>query len=281
MALPWRRSQYVNKGHELLRGCVAWWQALPWNSGGKYLVDLIGRYHAAREVSASWVGASPAGTTGSVQCGTGDDINLPYAAFSPLTNATVTFWVNPTTSSLSGVDHVYWSATADRNNIRTGFATLDALVWTVQVSGSTTNASISSGAGLTPGTWTMLSWTYDGSTLTGWVNGVSKATASVSGSIDWTSFSDSIARLGNATDKPGIAADYTSCMVYNRALTAGELISLYSLGRNGYPGLLNRRRTVLSAAPASFNPSTGFPWLYYETLPPQRRSVVAYEASHV
>jgi prepilin-type N-terminal cleavage/methylation domain-containing protein len=90
--------------------------------------------------------------------------------------------------------------------------------------------SASGGTVLANGKWYQVAGTYNGSTLTTYVNGVLDRQVSVSGSMDNTSY---VLNIGKTAD--GVANYFNGSIddarVYNRALSAAELAALYSGGK--------------------------------------------------
>ncbi|HUC01691.1 MAG TPA: LamG-like jellyroll fold domain-containing protein [Candidatus Paceibacterota bacterium] len=90
--------------------------------------------------------------------------------------------------------------------------------------------SASGGTTLVNGVWYQLAGTYNGSTLTTYVNGVLDRQISVSGTMDSTAY---VLDLGKTAD--GTNANFNGLIddarVYNRALSAAEIAALYNGGK--------------------------------------------------
>jgi len=79
-------------------------------------------------------------------------------------------------------------------------------------------------------TWQHVAATFDGSTMTIYVNGVQQASSSVSGSIDTDTTDPLVMGLNNGSDWNG-SIDEVS--LYNRALTSTEIQSIFNAGGAG------------------------------------------------
>jgi hypothetical protein len=257
----------VDWAHPLARGLVGWWAAVP-NSGwrgGLKTRDLVrgGRnpHDATLTNGAAWAGpAGRPGGHGSVALdGSNDYVSLPFAAFSPLTRLTVAMWVRPAAAT-GGGDHYYWDASTERLRLMTAFGTYDGLGGAIQVGGTQTTISVASGVGAAVGKWTFLALTYDGATFALYADGKVVGTpASVTGNLDWASFSDSLASWGATTSgSAAFAGNVDSLMLYDRGLPAAGVARLHAVSRRGYPGLLNRLAGVVySTPPAAGGGATG------------------------
>lgn len=83
---------------------------------------------------------------------------------------------------------------------------------------------------LTTKVWTLVTMTYDGASLCGYLNGVlSGSCLSVSGSADTTG-TLSIGRLGAYSGGQFWSGNIDDVRIYNRALTAQEVLDLYNAG---------------------------------------------------
>lgn len=81
------------------------------------------------------------------------------------------------------------------------------------------------GSSLQQGVWYWLAWTYDGTTIRTYLDGVPGATQAVTGTL---SASSSHIQIGQATNFPGrnFAGDISSLWVHNRALAADEELAI-------------------------------------------------------
>jgi hypothetical protein len=237
----------VNWGHSLSRGLVLWLMAAP-NSGwrgGITFRDIVRGGHAPHDGTLTngpkWVGGGRPGGSGAVALdGTNDYVSLPYTAFSSLSNMTLAMWVKPTTA-LSGADVYYWDA-IQRLKLRTAFASYDGLSGVIQIGGTQTTINVASGVGGAVGKWTFLAMAYDGATFSLYADGKVVGTpASVTGNLDWTSFSDNLASWGSTTGGAAFfPGNVDSFVLYNRGLSTPQIQQLYSLSKRGNPGLVNR-----------------------------------------
>jgi hypothetical protein len=88
-------------------------------------------------------------------------------------------------------------------------------------------------------TWYHLGWTYSGTTLTAYINGVSIGTATLSRQAPYNNGNNLFYALG-ATDGTNMG-DGTYCamrvgsfQVYNRALTSDEVLTNYNSNKSSY-----------------------------------------------
>ena len=88
--------------------------------------------------------------------------------------------------------------------------------------------------------WYHLGWTYSGTTLTAYINGASVGTVTLTRSAPFNSGQNLHYALG-ATDSTRMGSDGSYCamnvgsfQVYNRALTAGEVLTNYNSNKSRY-----------------------------------------------
>jgi hypothetical protein len=228
--------------------------------GSMYLRDLLGRYHGLLTNGPTWAGGGRPGGRGSLALdGTNDYVSLPYAAFSPLTQMTLSMWIRPT-AALAGADIFYWDAAAERLRFKTGFATYDGLSGIIQTAGGVqTTINVASGIGGAVGKWSYLAMTYDGATFSLYADGrVVGTPASLSGNLDWASFSDNLTTWGAGTNAAGaFPGNVDDFRLYNRGLNAGQITALYSQSRRGHPDTLRWLHPRLWLAPAAAAPTGG------------------------
>ena len=83
-------------------------------------------------------------------------------------------------------------------------------------------------------TWHFIMGTYNGTTLTSYVDGNKAGSISISGIIDKTSYSSSIGGIpGNIGDD--VIGQYADAQIYNTSLSANEVQALYQEGIGGAP----------------------------------------------
>lgn len=254
MPLPRRTARYVNKNHDLLKGAVGWWKALPHNAGGAYLVNVLspGQLLGARTGTTSWVGGpfgpclSFDGTSGYVSTGVLHPTNITLALWFKVTSFTPSFPVlvrcyNQSGAPGSGAD-IYLNGLG-------GGSGYTAIGFEVVVGGVVTG--ITSGFGnLVLNAWYFAIGTYDGSTMNLYVftpTGLNAVThAGPSGPLSYSNRPTdpwTIGALGSAgANFAGLIDDVS---IRDHALSSAEVYDLYRESRAGYPNLLPRRRSVL------------------------------------
>ena len=82
---------------------------------------------------------------------------------------------------------------------------------------------------LTDGSWHYIGFTYDGTTKTSYIDGVSVGTQTVSGTLDHTFDNRTIGRFGNSTQYY-LNGYLSAAQIYDRDITASEILSNYNLG---------------------------------------------------
>lgn len=236
-------QQPVNKNHPLNRGRVAWWLALPNRASGPTWYDLMGQSSLALTGMGSgsngWRGPKRPGGFASVLA----DGSAGYLAGS----SNLTGFGNGTASYTASC----WLYLTSTNGTYTRLLANDqpgenAWYLGLAPSGGTATAyRVQGGAGdfitgtnVAAGSVTLLTTTYDGTTLRLYQNGVQTASAASSRSI-------SISTATFQVFKPNGFAVYINGQIddvglWNRALTAAEVYYLYSVSQRGYDGMLNR-----------------------------------------
>ena len=256
--LPRRGARYVNKQHDLLKGCVAWLMPLPHNSGGANVVDLIGRAIGVRNGGTSWVGCS--GQSGQVLYfnGSSGDVSVTGVpavgpAMTVIVSGYLSFYnlnamfleresVNATWELFFESSTLTWRGASNTDRLTVAVATLGI------TDGVRYQFAVADNGGSTNPAGTI------------YLNGVAQSTTSNAAAAAPAANTNKI-HLGNYDDSGFFwngAIDYT--LIYNRALSAAEIAALYVESRAGYPNLLPRRRSILSttgAPPAGlqFNPA--------------------------
>jgi len=209
----------------LTDGVVSYWK-LDETAGA--VVDTIGTYAGTNN-------GATVNQTGKVnKCysfdGANDYVRVNTAnAYSSLTNGTLNFWVNPDT--LTNSDYYFISAEANHDaswyifggKLRTFIFNNAAIVLFDSVT------SISTGA------WTMVTYTSDGSFSNLYINGVIDkanqakgffaAAGSAAATVDFGGKNGTTNALDGYMDEVGI---------WNRALTADEVLNLYRQGMAGF-----------------------------------------------
>ncbi|MEQ1750828.1 MAG: putative Ig domain-containing protein, partial [Prosthecobacter sp.] len=172
---------------------------------------------------------------------------------------TVEAWVNPATTGMPADGTVITKTTSNAGTDGFGLGQLgSSTTYGFWINDRTGNRITTT---LTAGVWSHTAATYDGSNMRLYVNGVQVATKAYSTAI---SHSTEVLRIGNngggtAAWKGGV----DEVLLYNRALSAAELLARYqatSTGNNGLPaGLaLNAATGLLSGTPTSFPATYNF-----------------------
>jgi len=176
--------------------------------------------------------ARTAGATGKFgRClsldGTDDYATTGYAGFpSGNNNRTISAWIKPSDVSTDNQTLLVYGTTATRQ----GFSfDLDQNALMVQTYAQA--ASAGSTTTLSTGTWYHAAVTYDGTTITYYVNGVASGTATFAESLS-TTLANS--RIGTGLDGWGGAAKFTGLIddmrVYNYQRTAAQILEDYNAG---------------------------------------------------
>jgi hypothetical protein len=260
----------VNWHAALNAGLVAWWLGLPSSDGGTQLWDLCGINHGGLSNFGSGNGWQPTARAGGwtqLKCnGTNSTVQIPngstVANGSPLsvTGAALTFggWIFPTVSNAYQVVLLKAGVGQTRqyalylNAAGTGFVY-------VVLNGASLSGSLAVSPTWSTNAWNHIFLTYNGATVTIYINGVSASATACTGNI--AEVSNSAVYLGyDSINSSFPLSGYLDDMrVYNRCLSSQEMANLYNESRQGYPTLLNRLRPAgtLFAAPP---PPTGSPY---------------------
>ena len=163
-----------------------------------------------------------AGNMGSIVFdGTNDYVNI-----SSLITGNQSFswgaWINPTAT---GTPVLF-------GNVSNGLAMLsywDSANNKVRV-GTYGNDRLTSGTAIPPSTWGYTFWTWNGTTLTSYTNGIADGTA--------TGFSFNISNLyttiGNSVNSQYFTGRIAQTLVYNRALSTAEVLQNYNITKNRF-----------------------------------------------
>lgn len=248
----------VNKDHHLNRGRVSWWLAGPSGTGGNKIRDLINRNHAtlsnmAISTTSSWKSAQGrSGGIGSISFdGTNDYMIVSDNDNLDVTKLTVSLWFKRRGNT-----------TYTHFMCKGGAATWTApyAIWCVRLYGTSIQSWINDGAdtanyvnGVTTisnNRWYHIAITYDGTTLTLYLDGKyqnSKVRSVTLSTSIYNVYFGSTTGLGASEFLNGYMDDMT---IYNRALSASEMYSLYNEARQGYPNTLNYKAKTLCSVPS-------------------------------
>lgn len=254
----------VNRAHPLNRGLVAAWLAQPAAAGASgwgslSFRDLLGRNHGTLTNGAAWAGSrGRQGGYGAVSFdGTDDYVDVPVA-LAITVPLTLSFWVRPNSVSTSQYLSDSLSGLSNSNGLAciVGFQSGNYNVFRDSGSGgqyptgTAANSQIAaSGAGL----WDFVTWTYDGTTVVGYTNGVQRASVTAS---SWTTAATITGRrLGRpyTTATNQFAGAQDDLRAYSRALSGSEVWLLYDQSRRGHPETLNwlTGRAHMASSPAA------------------------------
>jgi hypothetical protein len=247
-------GQPLNLSHPLNQGLLAYWLGLPGMAGGQ-LLDISGRSnHGTLTSFPAWCG----GVVGqALQFDGVDDVvtvanetSFDLERTAPFTIAAWMYPIAPRTGgeasyvifTKSNASNRGWGMTPVWNNAGTTNVTqvralmINTFPGNVLVRRGTTD--------LTNNRWWHVAATYDGtSTAAGlllYVDGAAETVAGTTATLTATILHDNAPTIGgvNATNWfPGAIGDLR---VYNRTLSATQIMQLYELSRRGYPGVLNQ-----------------------------------------
>jgi hypothetical protein len=245
--------QPVNLLHPQNRGLVAWYLALPGITGGSRFVNICRAgdkdgNHGTLTNGPTWGGALDSGGSGSIGLDSTDDtITMDYAALRP-SAVTLAMTYNATSvgAVFRSVAGIHWQA--GYGFVIAGSAnTLRFFIngWDPFYSGGDSQVD----AAFTAGVTRRVVGTYDGANVKIYVEG---ALIDTSGSYT-TAINYAPAAEGGVTQPFRIGAllpagnvpnagSIDDVRVYNRALSASEVASLYIQSRLGHPDTLNRVR---------------------------------------
>ena len=252
----------VNRLCRLNDGLVSRWIAIPGVMGSSKWIDVANPStgnHGTLTSGLTWQSAQgrPGGfgsltgftggatTTTFVDCGSNSSLN-------PSGGLTITAWVYPTVHGLDGD----WVCARDDNVAGRSYSFGTGLgggkLW-LQTNGANTLLGTTQSCPLN--TWSVI--TATGSAANGWavyVNGVADATTAAWVTLDATTGSTCIGRRTYASFNHGFVGAIDSVGIYNRALSAFEVLALYNDSRAGSPATLNWiRRPWLAQAAAAGN----------------------------
>ncbi len=232
-----------NRGSPLNQGLLAWWIVLPGRSGGGRLVDLWGKYHNSLVNGASWI--APQGRPGGLGA-IGLNAALSQYISTPLlppigANArtfAIWGWYDPANTGVRVLTD--WGTTAVIGNRNLLYFAAGDSHPKYEFFGSTlTSSNVTTG-----GVWNHYCAIYNGTAAALYINGLFAGSASPS-----LNTAAGPMRIGYSIDNGGPWPGYLDDIrVYNRALSAVEVMALYQESRLGYPNGLLRVTRPLPAA---------------------------------
>lgn len=230
-------SLFVNRGHPLLRGALAWYLVLPGRAGGARLVNLLGGPHGVRTNGPLWRGAQ--GRPGGRGCleydGSDDYVACGTLPASASNNVTYAAWIYPRSGGGNTFGRIFHQEDTSPGLVMGGAAT--SVIWAV--AGSNVTGTVTANA------WSHVVGTYDGSAQALYVNGV----LAQSFSIGTTLSAPTDIKIGNrgAADR-GFDGFIDDCLLLvGRKWSEAESRQWYSLSRAGYPGIILRREANFSS----------------------------------
>jgi len=257
-------GQRANLQHPLMKGCVGWW---PLNDGaGTKAVDLTANAnHAAGQGGVNY-------STGSKGVFFDSDKTTDSYFVSPLdvsgyTGATVSYWVNFTTDpdSFAHWDGLFKAGTSSDASIRCFVHKTDDEIRTVFKAANTdTGVSTTNSGSWNANQWYHFCATYDGTDIKIYLDGALQATTAHAVGGNLQTVTSSVFNIGTHNLPPesgnGSTTHYGGLQnfrVYNRALSATEILELYT---NPWSGLSMPSETryffvpqLITASPKLFN----------------------------
>jgi hypothetical protein len=239
---PVDNANPVDDKHPLNRGLAAWYLTLPGLDGGNRFYDLLGLNPGTltnmTTSSSGWRGTTRPGGRGNLLFdGTDDYVNCGEASFVP-SSLTAACWFKA--SSLPGTTDLV-SKFSSGGNQRSWQLTLTVSsvgVLLDSTGSGTTITNISTGGGtVTTGTWYHAAFTYDGSTLRLYLNGIEKNNVAFASGI-FASTANILLGSQNAGGFGFLNGLLDDVEIYARSLSAAEVKALYDSSLLGHPGRL-------------------------------------------
>lgn len=249
-------SNPLSLDNPLNRGLVSAWLNLPMRAigGGKTLRDLMGQNHfianTAATGAAMWKPSISNRLWGSVEFLSGGD-NYLQADTNPtqdITEAiTMSFRMKSTGSTLQ---HIF----AKGNNSASvrAYQVIQSSAARFILNFSDSTSSLDSTIAVNDGVERLITCTYDGADMRIYLNGLEDNSKSQTGSIDTESSLHLYLALRGASTV-GYEGRLDDIRLYDRALSAGQVMALYRESQAGYPNALNWIRSVgrVPVAPAA------------------------------
>lgn len=236
----------IDWGDPLSKGTVAWWLVQPHAKGGTVFRDLTGRHHGTltnMDLATDWVGpGNRKGGFGALNFdGNNDLITVPHNSQLSVfgTAISISVFIRPNFTKSAPNNMLIIDKTANNNSAYRLMFNRDIDDFRFRI--FTTSAQNCDTIGLpwAAGEWHHLGGTYDGSNICIYWDGVLKNTVAKTGNIT-TSLDDfTIGMQADASLYP-FNGQLDDIRVWNRALSAAEVMDYYLRSQQGYPGLLRR-----------------------------------------
>lgn len=238
-------------------GPVAWWRmASTADSAGAHTLTLTGT------PSQSQSGAIKNDANTSTLFSTGSEsatfANATDLRFASGESITIEAWIRPSTSSDGGNYQyiIHKGATADVN-ANWAFRIINSEIDFYYAAAGSPRVMGSTGAGLVVGKWfhVVVSYTFGGTAIAMYVNGVSLATSPTFGVWDGTApdLNTNAGEIGYSSGLPAhpFLGWIDEVAIYRRILSAGEVLNHYNLGAKTMVSLANV--TALGDGTAAFD----------------------------
>lgn len=265
--------------HPLVRGLVGWWRVNPPWVGGPRLVNLVSAA-AAQLTGATWTRATRLGSDGAITIPTAAAfLQIPqYGAINNLAAYTMMCWINP--ASFGGGEKGYIFQKSATGGITIGMLNSTPGTQGIRVlqDTDTTGGYWYASNVITLGSWQHITVVYNRAALTTppalYVNGIPVTVttdATPTGTVSDDSGNDLY--LGHdvsGNDGRTFDGAMDDWQIWNRLLSAAEVLQAYRLSRQGWPGVL-RRQTDLLALGAASAPTGGGKGRFFPLLWPEQR----------
>jgi hypothetical protein len=246
---PINHSNPLNRQSPLARGLASFW--LPLRMGRLYVNDLTGRVVSTLTNGPTWVAGQNG--FGAVNFdGTDDTLSIPLTSSFPRTAGTIHLSVKP--SSSTGIRQTFmWRVDGSNEIGLVDFNGTFGLNLSCQYNAGGTNKSVNYATSLTTNQWANLTVTWDAGTasvLRLYMNGVEVGTAATS--LGTMSASTPLFyHVGGANGSDYFQGACDAAILWERALSASEVMAAHLETKRGFPTLVNRlQRKVYADVPA-------------------------------